>query len=337
LPTCLTRSDRESIAAAAHSTVSIALVTGAHGFIGRHVAQRLAAGGATVQGLGHGGWPAAEAGRWGIARWLNGDVVASNLQELGAAGGPLSLVIHLAGGASVGSAIAHPREDFARTVVSTVELLEWMRQESPETRLVVASSAAVYGAGHEGRIAEGAALRPHSPYGHHKLMMESLCRSYAASYGLHCVVARLFSVYGPGLKKQLLWDACVRLRTAPAELELGGHGDELRDWVHVDDIAEVLARLGDLASADVPTFNVGTGCGTSVRSVGQALIAAWATAGRKHATRLCFNGQSRPGDPQHLVAEPSRLHGAQMSCSVPVVRGIAEYVAWFRAQASGQA
>ena len=315
---------------------SIAWITGARGFIGRHVARRLAAGGSTVHGVGHGGWPAAEAGPWGIAHWLNGDVSASNLHELQVAGGRPSLVVHLAGGASVGAAIAHPREDFARTVVSTVELLEWMRQESPETRLVVVSSAAVYGAGHDGRIAESAALRPYSPYGHHKLMMESLCRSYAASYGLRCVVARLFSVYGPGLKKQLLWDACTRLRTAPAELELGGSGDELRDWVHVNDVAEVLAQLGSVASSEVPTLNVGTGNGTSVRSIGQALIDAWAAPGQARATHLRFNGQSRPGDPRHLVADPSHLHAAQLSCGSPIAIGTAEYVAWFQAQPAGQ-
>lgn len=314
----------------------IAWVTGARGFIGRHVARRLAAGGAVVHGLGHGGWPAAEASAWGVTHWLNGDVSASNLHALQATGGRPSLVVHLAGGASVGAAIAHPREDFARTVVSTVELLEWLRQESPETRLVVVSSAAVYGAGHAGRIAESAALRPYSPYGHHKLMMESLCRSYATSYGLHCVVARLFSVYGPGLKKQLLWDACSRLHAAPAQLELGGSGGELRDWVHVRDVAEVLAQVGRLAAPDVRTLNVGSGIGTPVRSIAQGLVDAWPGAGEDApATQLNFSGHSRPGDPLHLVADATLLNAQQMSCDSPVAQGLAEYVAWWRSERSG--
>ena len=100
--------------------------------------------------------------------------------------------------------MANPREDFLRTVATTAELLEWLRQEAPRTRLAAVSSAAVHGTGHAGRIAESAPTRPLSPYGYHKLMMERLCRSYASSYGLPCLVLRLFSVDGPGLRKQLL-------------------------------------------------------------------------------------------------------------------------------------
>lgn len=310
----------------------VAWVTGAHGFIGRHVARELDREGSVVLGLGHGGWPDAEAAHWGVSHWINGEISASNLRELCAAGGIPKTIIHLAGGASVGAAVANPREDFSRTVVTTVELLEWMRQESPDTRLVVVSSAAVYGAGHEGLIEESATLRPFSPYGQHKLMMENLCRSYGATYGLRSVAARLFSVYGPGLRKQLLWDLCSKLHAAPEAVELGGDGGELRDWVHVRDVAAVLPRLAALANSEVPAFNVGTGTGTTVRDIAQHLIAGWQAEAGTAPSSCGFNGLSRPGDPRHLVADTRQLHAHGLSCASPVSTGIAEYVAWFRAQ-----
>src|SRR6185369_11271620 len=129
----------------------------------------------------------------GLLSWINGEIEAANLDALAAAHGPPVAVVHLAGGSSVGLAVAHPLEDFTRTVMSTARLLEWVRGHSPQSRIIAASSAAVYGAGHPGPIAEQATLNPVSPYGQHKLMMEQLCRSYAETYGRYSTVLRLFS------------------------------------------------------------------------------------------------------------------------------------------------
>jgi UDP-glucose 4-epimerase len=305
-------------------------ITGAHGFIGRHLARTLAAAGDEVAGIGHGAWPAAEAAQWGVTHWVNGELSSSNLHALRAVAGRPEVVMHLAGGSSVGAAIAQPKEDFARTVASTVDLLDWLRQESPKTRVVAISSAAVYGAGHSGPIAEAATLQPYSPYGHHKAMMESLCRSYGASYGLRSTVARLFSVYGAGLRKQLLWDLCSKLEAGEPAVELGGSGSELRDWTDVRDVVRALARLPALASAQAPTLNLGSGVASSVRSVAEQVVAAWQPA---HARpQLRFNGRSRAGDPFSLQAEASQLSALGFQWQVPVSQGLTDYVRWFQAR-----
>ena len=92
-------------------------------------------------------------------------------------------------------------------------------------------------------------LAPMSPYGQHKLMMEQLCRSYAMIFGLRSTVARLFSVYGPHLRKQLLWDICSRLERNGRTLVLGGTGAEIRDWTDVRDVARLLTKIGELPAA----------------------------------------------------------------------------------------
>lgn len=303
-------------------------VTGARGFIGRHLSRSLRSAGYKVSGIGHGAWPAAAAALWGVEHWVNGELSSSNLNVLLALAGPPSAVMHLAGGSSVGAAILQPKEDFARTVTSTVDLLEWLRQEAPDTRVVAVSSAAVYGAGHAGPISEQAALTPYSPYGHHKLMMESLCRLYGASYGLRSTVARLFSVYGAGLRKQLLWDLCSKLETGKSPVQLGGSGDELRDWTDVRDVVRALASLPDLANAQVPTFNLGSGIATSVRTVAERVISAWKPA--VHQQELNFSGLSRSGDPFSLYADSGRLSALGFDWQVPLHRGLADYVRWFQ-------
>lgn len=310
-------------------------VTGAHGFIGRHLARQLSLDGYSVAGLGHGAWPEFEYTGCGIAHWINGGITASNLALLGQSAGIPEVIFHLAGGSSVGVAIANPLEDFRRTVDSTAELLDWLRQNTPSTKLVAVSSAAVYGDGHPHPIVETATIRPYSPYGSHKYLMEELCRSYATNFGVKVVLPRLFSVYGVGLKKQLLWDLCCKLE-AGGSVELGGTGEELRDWIEVRDVAKVLQRLPALASIEAPIINVASGQGITVRDIAALVGKAWKSVGGA-LSEISFNGRSRPGDPYSLVADIALMRELGSDNLLPLREGVTEYVNWFHArQAEGQ-
>jgi len=300
-------------------------ITGAHGFIGRHLAWHLAAGGATVLGIGHGHWPESEARRWGVQTWVNGAIEPANLDLLAASGGSPSAVFHLAGGSSVGASMRAPLEDFTRTVNTGAQLFDWLRKKAPAAAVVVVSSAAVHGVGHGGPISPDAPLRPFSPYGYHKLMLEQLTRSYADSFGLRCVIVRLFSVYGPWLCKQLLWDLCSRLATGAESLQLGGDGGELRDWTEVGDIARLLSLAESVASREVPVINGGSGIATPVRDIAKMLAEAW---GR--AVPVEFSGAVRPGDPYSLVSAPCTVGGSPFAWQIPVGAGIPQYVDWFK-------
>jgi UDP-glucose 4-epimerase len=301
-------------------------ITGTRGFIGRHLAAWLSHQGHSVVGIGHGPWPESEAAGWGVRRWLNGGIHSSNLQQLLREGGAPDYIFHLAGGSSVGAAIAGPQEDFVRTVATTAELLDWMRLEARNARLVVVSSAAVYGAGHAGPIREDQAHLPFSPYGYHKLIMEKLGQSYAASYGLSVTVVRLFSVYGSWLKKQLLWDMCTKLASGARQLELGGTGEELRDWTDIRDVVRVLELAMDfpLNSDAMTIVNAGSEQATSVCRIAALLLASWPSP-----AEVMFNGKSRPGDPFSLVADGTFLQTMGFKWNIKVDQGIRDYVKWY--------
>jgi UDP-glucose 4-epimerase len=303
------------------------LITGARGFIGRHVARFFAEEGHVVAGLGHGAWLESAHRQWGVAEWRNGEISHANLGALSSAVGTPDVVIHLAGGSAVGPSFAQPAEDFHRSVAAASQLAEWMRLRAPAARLVMASSAAVYGAGHQLPIAETAHCAPYSPYGFHKRMAELALESYARNFGLRVAIVRLFSVYGPGLRKQLLWDACTRLAQGAELLQLGGSGEELRDWLHVDDVARLMQWAAARASKEAEVFNGGTGVATAVRDIAQRLCAAWGGD-----CALAFSGNARPGDPQRLVADVSRLRAAGFAPARPWQQGIDDYVAWYRGQ-----
>ena len=305
--------------------MKLAWVTGAHGFVGRNLTRELARQGYAVSGVGHGVWPEEEASRHGLSVWLNGEIGASNLEALRTRGGLPAVVFHLAGGSSVGASLSSPHEDFERTVSTTARLLEWIRQHSKGTRVIAVSSAAVYGDGHAGPIPEDARLNPYSPYGLHKRFMEDMCLQYARDFGLSCGIVRLFSVYGAGLQKQLLWDACSKLQRGETHMAFGGTGEETRDWTHVGDAVRMIAGAA-VADPGLPfVVNAVTGVVTSVRKVFDAVIAAWGGG-----ASLGFSGVRRAGDPHHLVADVGRISSWNIPPQRTLEQGLTEYVEWFK-------
>ena len=306
----------------------IVWISGANGFIGRHLARARAAAGHAVHGVGHGALDNPDRQRLGLQTWLNGEVDAANLIALAAGSGLPSTIFHLAGGSSVGLSIAQPFEDFSRSVASTARLLEWLRVSAPQCRLIAASSAAVYGADHDGAISEGAELAPLSPYGRHKLMMEQLCLSYAASFGVRSTVMRLFSVYGTNLRKQLLWDICARLQKGERELVLEGTGAEVRDWTDVRDVVRLFAKINDYPQRETfDIINGGSGRGASVGEIAGMLVENW---GGKVSVR--YSGRVRAGDPFSLLADDARLRRLPFDWQIPIARGLGDYVKWFKDQ-----
>jgi UDP-glucose 4-epimerase len=304
-----------------------AWITGANGFIGRHLARALADAGHSVHGVGHGALEEIEKNRLGLQLWLNGEIDATNLDALARRSGLPTTVYHLAGGSSVGLSISQPYEDFFRTVVSTARLLEWLRGSAPECRLISVSSAAVYGANYQGPISEDALTLPMSPYGHHKLMMEQLCRSYAITYNLRITVTRLFSVYGPNLRKQLLWDLCSRLSSGEQTIVLGGTGAEIRDWNDVRDVARFLLKIDDWSQPKpFQIINGGSGVSTSVAEIAEMLTESW--GGDDIAVK--FSGVVRACDPFSLVADSAFADAAGFVWQIPVDKGLSDYVCWFK-------
>lgn len=305
--------------------MAVIWITGAQGFIGRHLALHLASQGERVSGIGHGIWPDIESASWGLTSWVSGSVAIANLELMSRSSGPPDKIFHLAGGSSVAASLDNPLEDFQRTVAATADLLEWIRTRSPQTSLIAVSSAAVYGSLYSAGIPEAAPVGPFSPYGHHKFIMEQLCRSYVEAFGLRCLVIRLFSVYGPWLKKQLLWDICSRLYAGQREIVLGGSGRELRDWTDVRDVARLLASLPAPCGGQVFLLNGGSGIPTSVAQVASLLIDAWGDH-----TALSFTGIQRPGDPASLVANGEGVHSIGFDWAIRPEQGFDDYVTWFK-------
>ena len=302
----------------------LALVTGTGGFLGREIAHTFKRAGYRVQGIGHGERPHGPSDEPIVDGWTKSDVDYQPVRELVLRSGTPDIVVHAAGGSSVHTARKAPLDDFRRTVAATAGVLEALRETAPQARLLMVSSAAVYGNHHHGPIPEDSPLDPISYYGVHKRAAEELCTAAARHWGLDLAVVRFFSLYGAGLRKQIFWDLSEKFRARPVRIELGGTGAETRDFLHVQDAARLLLHLSDGSWGESPFIvNGGTGKATSIRQAAEELANACSTT-----VNTVFDGHQRPGDPSHLVADTDRLHACGFRPAVSLADGLASFAEW---------
>lgn len=293
------------------------LITGCNGFVGGTAARKFVAAGDEVFGLDRFGEPAPD------VRFVRDGV---SLESISSFGIGFDAVLHFAGTGSVGLAAADPAAARHDTVDTSVAVLEYLRRH-PQTKMIYASSAAVYGnAG--GVLREDMLRKPISVYGELKAEVEDRCREYNGKYGCKINVVRPFSIYGKGLRKQLLWDFCNRVRAAKedgqASVRCFGTGKEKRDFINVDDVVGLAAALLESQDAWL-VLNGGTGVATSVDEVLTAICCEMGYGGE-----LDYDGVVRPGDPETLVADVALQRKYSFLCKIDVASGIRSYVRWFQ-------
>lgn len=244
------------------------LVTGGAGFIGSHLAERLAE---TTEvrvlddcSAGRRAWVPDE------AELVEGDV--TDEATLARAVQDVDTVFHLAANASVERSVAQPRESHAVNVRGTLDVLEHARDA--DARVVLASSAAVYGHPESVPVREGDGKTPTSPYGLEKLAADRYARLYHERYGLETVALRYFNVYGPrhgGGSYTGVIDAFLDQAQAGDPLTVHGDGSQTRDFVHVDDVVRANLRAAT-TSAVGEAYNVGTGESISIRELAELVV-----------------------------------------------------------------
>lgn len=298
------------------------LVLGAAGFIGSHVCREMIERGHVVHGIGH-GRPASADWLGATIQWTEADICLDTLRTAMGSEAPRA-IIHCAGSGAVGHSYAHPLDDFNRTVATTAATLEFARLcGRPDLRVVLASSAAVYGDQGDIDFSESATSAPISPYGFHKLVAEKLCDSSARFFGIQVSLVRLFSVYGEGLRKQLLWDALNKL--SRGERRFFGSGNELRDWIHVSDAAHLLCLAAEAPQGSLEVYN-----GAHVKASTREVLTRLASVSGFDPT-IEFDGQAHSGNPRRLTGECTHaLRQLGWSARIKLDDGLARYADWYK-------
>ena len=315
------------------SIVSI-LVTGAAGFLGSHLAERLVLEGHRVVGLDS------------FDAFYDRAIKERNLTSLRAAstfsmlegdirdeatldGVPsdVTLVVHLAARAGVRPSIEDPQLYSSVNVDGTWRILEWMRRRGIPN-LVFASSSSVYGNCDIAPFREDLVVdRPISPYAATKLAGELACHTYHHLHGLSVLALRFFTIYGPRQRPDLAIHKFAHLIREGRSIPMFGDGSSERDYTYIDDILQGILASVDLLRRSEPLFeivNLGESRTVSLKEMIQVL-------GEEMGIEPVVDRQeTQPGDVERTYADVSKarvLLGYEPS--VEFRDGLRAFLDWF--------
>lgn len=289
------------------------LVVGGAGYIGAHVCKALAAAGrlpVTLDDLSTGH---ADFVRWGPL--VRADIAETATIRTTLAAHAITAVIDLAASIEVGESVRDPLKFYANNFAAKIAFLAALREGGVE-RIILSSTAAVYGEPEATPIPESHPLRPANPYGRTKLAYEQMLGDFAGAGGPRFMALRYFNAAGASPdgdigeahdpETHLIARAALAALGVVPPLSIFGRdwptpdGTTIRDYIHVMDLAAAhVAALSALENGPTPpACNLGTGIGVSIAEVLACFAAAGAPVPHGFAAR-------RPGDPARLVADPT--------------------------------
>jgi UDP-glucose 4-epimerase len=248
------------------------LITGAAGFIGSALANRLAAEGHSVLGMDDlsTGDPKKLSEQ---VKFIRGDVNDRTglwrlLQEV-------DCVYHLAARVIVPESVLYPREYNNVNVGGTVTLMEAMRDVGVR-RVVLGSSGTVYGNQPVQPVSESAVPNPRSPYAVSKLAAEYYVKSIGSLWGIETVCLRIFNAYGPGQHLPAVHPPVIPgfLNQAwqNGTLVVHGDGNQTRDFVYIDDVVDGLVAAATARDVDQTIINIGSGAEISINELAHEVL-----------------------------------------------------------------
>lgn len=291
------------------------LIVGSRGFIGKHCVEFFS--------KDHEVWGCDVILDYFSPNYLSIDAVDSDFLSLFQQN-DFDVCVNCSGAANVPFSLEKPLNDFKLNTVNVFKLLEAIRIHTPNCRFITISSAAVYGNPQSLPIFEGQKCIPVSPYGYHKVMAEMICEEFHRFWGLKTCGIRVFSAYGPGLKKQLFWDMYHKIMSKN-ELVLWGTGNETRDFIYIKDLVKVIDLIITKGKFDGSIYNAANGEQRKISEVAELFVKVLGTG-----TNIIFNNETRMGDPLYWEADVTSIKKLGYQPSYCLEEGIAEYVEWIK-------
>lgn len=300
-----------------------AMVTGAGGFLGSHIADHFEAQRHDVTAVGR--FSLEHSGARQRCRNIVGMTLPDRRFVDAVRACQPDVLVHCAGTASVPESVARPYTDFQRTVDVCAFVLETLRTEAPGCHFVLLSSAAVYGNPEALPIGEATPTKPVSPYGYHKMLCELLAREAAELHGIRTATVRIFSAYGPRQRKQVVFDLFEKFcRPGDEPVQILGTGEETRDFIHAADVASAIDAIVQAGATGL--FNVASGHETSI-----SLLAHVIRDTLGSHKEIDFTGNRRAGDPLQWRADVGRLQALGAKPALSLTEGLKDFAAWFSA------
>jgi len=296
------------------------LIIGSEGFIGRHLVDFYLVKGYEVVGV-----DLLEKSRLSIS-YFQLNQLHDNLSDV-LKQHTFDYCINAAGNGDVNLSVSNPEQDFKSNTFFTFQILEGLRLYNPNCKFLYISSAAVYGNPEKLPVSETDNVKPISPYGWHKLLSENICTEYFELYNIQSAIVRPFSVYGPGLKKQILWDVFMKSAQQSENIELWGGGQEARDFINIDDLVVAIDLILSQPILKADIYNIASGEMTLINDVAYLLLK---NLGINKS--IVFNGLVHKGNPIQWKANISKLNNLGFVPNISIEKGLFNLSAWLKTQ-----
>lgn len=293
------------------------MILGAGGFIGSHLSNSFLNKGATVHAFGRSLDKLSRPDE-NLIKYESSNIDNHILNKIESP----DYIYFLIGSASVARSIEAPLLDFEQSIPPLLIILEKLRKDWKNTKLIFISSAAVYGTSANDKTSIKSSLNPVSPYGLNKKISEEYIHYYCEHYSINAKIIRPFSVYGPHLKKQLIWDVLNKIKRD--EHHFFGSGDELRDWIYIKDFIKILDNYVSKYDSMDNIVNIGSGNAVSVKQVVGILYKLTDTN-----VSPSFVDGGKEGDPKHLVSDRLEQNCLKPFLNTTLEEGLTETVNWF--------
>ena len=288
------------------------LVTGAAGFIGSHLTDRLLERGLEVIGFDN----LSSGSRANLAtalrnprfRFVEDDIL--DPRAIRQALEKCVLVFHLAADPEVRVGAENPDSHFRQNLEGTYNLLETVRERSTETRLIFASTSTVYGEASVVPTPESyGPMLPISTYGATKLGCEALAASYTELLPLQVIIFRFANVVGSLSRHGVIYDFIKKLQKNPNELEVLGDGTQTKSYLHISDCIDAfLMTLSDqLWGKKMEIYNIGSEEQTNVLNIARIVTETMGLKKVKIRTTTGLGGKAWPGDVPKMQLDISRI------------------------------
>jgi UDP-glucose 4-epimerase len=218
--------------------------------------------------------------------------------------------------------MVEPLSDFEGNTALNYRILNDLRRRSPQTIYIHLSSAAVYGSPNALPINENATIAPISAYGWHRRLSEIVLEEYAALFGLRTGSLRIFSAFGAGLRRQVIWELAMKAHMAvPGPLMLQGYPDDSRDFIHGSDVAAAVATIAECGELTGECYNVAGGKEVCIMDLATLIMRSF---GRER--KLEFDYVRRSGNPRRWHADITKLRNLSFNPEITLEQGTAEVV-----------
>ena len=301
------------------------LITGSEGYLARNLAKNLNKKKIMCFGIGRGNWKKKnQYKKWGYKKNLNGSLSKRLLNKFEDYN--FDYVIHCAGGTSPIVSLINSiskKQDYKKNVLSIKYILDHILLNKKNTKVIFISSVSVYGNNKLKKVSENTKINPISNYAKNKFLAEKLCLNYYKKYKINTLVLRGTSIFGPGLKKQFIHDACLKI--IQNKDIFFGTGDEIRDYIYIDDFCSLINRVLQKSFRGFEVINAGTGQGVKLKSVINYIK-------KKLEIKITpkFNRVGSSTNPLSMVADNKKAKSYNWSPKTKFFDGLDNYIHWFK-------